>query len=488
MKKVFLPVGRKGGKMYRPELRPGNKKKVINRKTGKPRQLGKKGNKKIYVWELRIELPKKEGKRNIKTHTFKGTVDEADAELYRLRAEYSNPYLADPTKITLGKYLRKWLEMKGAEKRTIQSYRAIIESHLIPALGDILLTDLQPYHIANYRDIKLQEGGRLDGKSGGLDAETVNKHLVILNSALEDAASPEKQLLPFNPAAPVKKARKVHVWEAAENYLIAEELSRLLSILEEIFSCYHPLTPELDESKKNILKKAGFTEKELKTRRVLSRFLVSRLYPLSFYGAFTGMRPSEILGVRWQDHCFTTNTISVCKSSHYTDEGHFFSGIKEKKIKVITMSEKLISFLKKYQKIQEEEKLFYGEEYEDNDLVFPDKKGRPIRNDTLSDNFVMFAKRNGFNIDFKGLRHTHATLLLMSGIPVVVVAQRLGHQKTSTTEDEYAHAIPSMQDRAAKIFDMIMEIKDVVTPEKLLEDKELLQKHLEAANKFDHIV
>jgi hypothetical protein len=70
----------------------------------------------------------------------------------------------------------------------------------------------------------------------------------------------------------------------------------------------------------------------------------------------------------------------------------------------------------------------------------------------------------------------------MSGIPVEVVAQRLGHQKTSTTSDEYAHAIPSMQARAAKIFDYIIDEKDVITPERLLE------KQREAANYFDSLV
>ncbi len=57
----------------------------------------------------------------------------------------------------------------------------------------------------------------------------------------------------------------------------------------------------------------------------------------------------------------------------------------------------------------------------------------------------------------------------MSGVPTAVVAQRLGHQKTSTTEDLYAHAIPSMQVRAAHIFDNIVSQGEIITPEKMLE-------------------
>jgi integrase len=50
---------------------------------------------------------------------------------------------------------------------------------------------------------------------------------------------------------------------------------------------------------------------------------------------------------------------------------------------------------------------------------------------------------------FHGMRHTCATLLLQAGVPVHVVAQRLGHKKVETTMEIYAHALPSMQQDAA---------------------------------------
>ena len=51
-----------------------------------------------------------------------------------------------------------------------------------------------------------------------------------------------------------------------------------------------------------------------------------------------------------------------------------------------------------------------------------------------------------------GCRHTVATLLLQAGVPVQVVAQRLGHAQISMTLELYAHALPDMQkDAAAKL-------------------------------------
>ncbi|MGI6154291.1 MAG: tyrosine-type recombinase/integrase [Christensenellaceae bacterium] len=468
--------------VYTPDLRPGNMIKVKDRKTKKPIKKGSRGKKGIYVWELRIELPKKkDSKRNIKTHRFIGTADEAEAELYKLRKEYTNSYRIDPEKVTFGDYLKQWLETRtDLEPRTRDAYKIYICSHIIPALGDILLIDLKPYDISNYRDTKLISG-RLDGKEGGLDPGSVNKHLVVIHECLESASNPEKQIIPYNPAKLVKKARKSSKWKAAENYLTAKELNDLLTKLSGVYSCFSPTHSELTEEKINILREVGIDEKRLTNKRVLGELFVSRLYPVVFTAAYTGMRQSEILGLRWRDVNFATRTISVIQTSHYTDEGHHYGTTKEKKRKVVAMSKKLEMFLKKHKKIQNEEKLF-RKDYEDNDMVFPDKRGRPIRNGTLSRIFTGFAQKNGIRINFHGLRHTHATLLLMSGIPVEVVSQRLGHQKTSTTLDEYSHAIPGIQEKAAALFDLIVEEQDILSPEKLL------IKQKEAADSFDSMV
>ena len=59
-------------------------------------------------------------------------------------------------------------------------------------------------------------------------------------------------------------------------------------------------------------------------------------------------------------------------------------------------------------------------------------------------------------IKFHGMRHTSATLALKAGVPVKLVAQRLGHAKTDITNDIYAHALPSMQkDAAAKLSSLL---------------------------------
>jgi integrase len=55
-----------------------------------------------------------------------------------------------------------------------------------------------------------------------------------------------------------------------------------------------------------------------------------------------------------------------------------------------------------------------------------------------------------------GLRHTTATLLLGAGMPVQVVAQRLGHADVTMTLNTYAHALPDAQRDAASTLNAVL--------------------------------
>lgn len=54
------------------------------------------------------------------------------------------------------------------------------------------------------------------------------------------------------------------------------------------------------------------------------------------------------------------------------------------------------------------------------------------------------------------LRHSHASLLLASGVNPKVVQERLGHASITLTLQTYSHVIPSLQEEAAKKLDLIM--------------------------------
>jgi integrase len=61
------------------------------------------------------------------------------------------------------------------------------------------------------------------------------------------------------------------------------------------------------------------------------------------------------------------------------------------------------------------------------------------------------------DIRFHEMRHTHATILLMKGIPAKVVSERLGHSSIVTTLTVYAHFLPSMQQDAARTLNALLK-------------------------------
>lgn len=76
----------------------------------------------------------------------------------------------DTGKVTVEQFLRRWLDeyaQHNLKPRTLESYTCIIDKHVIPALGKVKLSKLQPLQIQRYYTEKM-EGGRQDGKPGGL--------------------------------------------------------------------------------------------------------------------------------------------------------------------------------------------------------------------------------------------------------------------------------------------------------------------------------
>ena len=90
----------------------------------------------------------------------------------------------------------------------------------------------------------------------------------------------------------------------------------------------------------------------------------------------------------------------------------------------------------------EEQKSLYGELWINSNRLFVQEDGRPMHPSTISKWFVKYVGQIGLPvINFHGLRHTNATLLIAQNIDVAVVAARLGHAQITTTFNFYVHPI-----------------------------------------------
>lgn len=77
------------------------------------------------------------------------------------------------------------------------------------------------------------------------------------------------------------------------------------------------------------------------------------------------------------------------------------------------------------------------------ELVFPSPSGTPIDADNLRRDFAVLPRQAGLpRVRWHDLRHTYASLLLSDGVPVLYVANQVGHSSAAVTLANYAHGIP----------------------------------------------
>lgn len=91
--------------------------------------------------------------------------------------------------------------------------------------------------------------------------------------------------------------------------------------------------------------------------------------------------------------------------------------------------------------------------------VFPNIEGGPVRKDALlsKDWHKVVTAAEVPGLTFHGLRHTHATILVASGVPVRSVMDRLGHSTSRMTLEIYSHTTTAMQDTAVCALDALHE-------------------------------
>ena len=112
------------------------------------------------------------GKRQQQWITIPGTKRDAEKKLSDLLYQLDRGSFVKSTKLTLGDFFQQWMRdyvTTNVRAATAEGYKIIIECHLVPALGAIILSQLSPSHLQKYYAHALKEGRR-DG--GGLSART----------------------------------------------------------------------------------------------------------------------------------------------------------------------------------------------------------------------------------------------------------------------------------------------------------------------------
>jgi integrase len=349
------------------------------------------------------------GRRKIHVETVRGTKRDAVNLLAKRLAERGEGQLVERTALTLAAYARHWLAViapANTSGKTRERYGEIVEKHIVPHLGAIELQKLDGPRIDAFYT-KLGTKGRLDGK-GGLAPQTVRHIHRILSLVLTSAVKAQK--LRTSPMVAVQTAPKVRRPDI--QVLDDAELAALL--------------------------------KHLKGKP---------LYMPVLLAAYTGMRRGEVLGLRWCDVDMDKAMLRVAQVTELVGNEVTLKEPKtERSRRTISLPATLVQELRSHRKAQAENCLKLGSSRFD--LVFPTWDGKLQNPNYFSHAFAdEVAATKLPHVTFHGLRHTHITHLLRSGVPVHVVSARAGHASATVTLNIYAHLLPGQQEDAAALID-----------------------------------
>lgn len=178
-------------------------------------------------------------------------------------------------------------------------------------------------------------------------------------------------------------------------------------------------------------------------------FFINRMYPLYLLAYETGMRKSEILGLKWQSVDFTNKVVFV--ENNLVSVGGKLMDVTPKTkagYRCIRLSDGLVEVLRILKDLYE--KYNYKSEY-----VFGTKKGGGCNPVYFTNLFQESIKNAGItrSFTFHDIRHTNASLMIHKGIDDAVITERLGHSSIVITLNTYAHIYNNVKQRQSVLID-----------------------------------
>lgn len=167
--------------------------------------------------------------------------------------------------------------------------------------------------------------------------------------------------------------------------------------------------------------------------------------------ALTGARRGEVCGMKWSNLDWEKKQIKIDSSVIYLPElGKVDGPTKTRNTRFVMLPDEVMSILRKLRLWQIEQRLLWGDQWEDTDYLFTLEKGGVVNPNNVQRLFSRFSEKYSLpHIHAHAFRHTAASIMISSGIDVVTVSKMLGHSTPATTENIYAHGIEEARQNAA---------------------------------------
>lgn len=314
------------------------------------------------------------------------------AELLRQRdagLERPNP------RLTVRELLSGWLaDVIQVRPATEKHYRLIATAHLIPALGDVPVTDLTPLQVQRYLNAK--------GKTHA--AQSVRHHHAVLRNALQ--------------------------W-AVRSGSVGRNVATLAS---------PPQPPRMERPTLGLGELQRITDSD------------DRLVALWLLTGIHGLRESEALGLLWDDVDLEAGRLRIRHQLARLDAHWVLVGPKTAgSVRTIHLAPPVVEALSAHRERMLAEAAS-AESWPFYRHVFLTVTGRPYYAAALLKEWYALLDRLGLpRVRFHDLRHSAATNAVALGIPLEDVKQMLGHSSIRLTSDTYSHPDEARATEVARI-------------------------------------
>lgn len=299
---------------------------------------------------------------------------------------------------TVTKWCDYWLNVccNGVKTTTYRSYESIIEHHIKPVLGDVLLQEL------TYEDVQLFINSMKIGV--GIEAPLSPKTIKNVHGVLHKALSTAKinSYIEFNPAD------KVILPSIPHNEIHVLSLSEIRTFMRAI---------------------RGHDKEYL--------YLIT---------LFSGLREGEVIGLTWDCINFDEGYIKVYrqlirrKNASGHGQHYEWGSLKNNKSRKIYLCPTAMQILLKLKA-----------ERKSNEFVFVNADGSHYTHCAVYNALQKIIDKYGMShFRFHDLRHTYATMALKAGVDIKTLQYNLGHYTASFTLDVYGHCTDDMRTESSR--------------------------------------
>lgn len=373
-------------------------------------------------WEVTIDLGRNPstGKRMRKFKSGFKTKKEATAFANSFSVDVENGLNVIDNKILLKDFIMSWYndyKIKTLSLNTRTNYESRINTHIIPQLGNIEIGKLNTATVQQFYNDLIKKGNK---------PSSSKKIMETLSGCFKYAK--KLKLINYVPTD-IDKIRqdneKIIVWD------------------------------------------------DIQLKFFLNQIKNNNLYMPALVISLTGLRIGEMCGLRWDNVNLEEGVIYIREQVIIDKKNHKLIHSKILKtdtaFRDVSIPQALCNILTQHKseqpQINEEGFVILDR---DNNMCNPrnvsmdfTKKVAKYK-DTLEDK-ISNSKKEITNymqlpqFSIHGLRHTHATILLLKGENIKVISERLGHKSTQITWDTYSHVLPSMKKQTADLLDNIFD-------------------------------